>query len=500
MSPRWLHLRDRFGESPPWLPSGSRHSVGLLKTLALSLSLVFALTAVAFAQHPREGPGDPPTTGGTDEGWQLLNIPGLPSGAVLGDVWASPDGKVYVWAMYPGGPAVIGDDPGDGERLPNPPSGPRLWSSVLYRYDGMSWNVALRTPGEIAGTLLGNGTTNVFATTTSQAGAVHVYSFDGTTWAREFIPGTYLGRMHTLAGVPGDLYLKIDHVILHNDGSGFHWQYSLPTDEAAVRGLVYVDALHLFAMCPDGHFELDSGTWTPCGDAIAFTDVEDAWGIRDAAGMLQMYAVGSNVDDNGLYIWKYYETNAITHQGYWHVVATDPAGPAGPGAGYGLHLWGAAGNDIYATGVVAGEGRILRFDGFAWKQLVPPAEIGTVHGVSGNGDGVVWLSTESGQLVRYRRPEPIAIAPVVAPEADAPMQAEVHHGALTVRYALAATTPVELGVYDVMGRQLGTIEDGIRAPGTHEASWNLGSLDSGIYFVKLRTKGTALTRRVVVIR
>jgi hypothetical protein len=51
-----------------------------------------------------------------------------------------------------------------------------------------------------------------------------------------------------------------------------------------------------------------------------------------------------------------------------------------------------------------------------------------------------------------------------------------------------------------MGRQLGTVEEGIRTPGTHEASWNLGSLDSGIYFVKLRTRGTALTRRVVVIR
>jgi hypothetical protein len=59
---------------------------------------------------------------------------------------------------------------------------------------------------------------------------------------------------------------------------------------------------------------------------------------------------------------------------------------------------------------------------------------------------------------------------------------------------------VQLGVYDVMGRQLGTIEDGIRGPGTHEASWNLGSMDSGIYFVKLRTGGAAFTRRVVVMR
>ena len=500
MSPRCLHLRDRPGERSSLLPSAPNGIARILKVFGLSLGLVFALTAVAFAQHPRENPGDPPTTGGIDEGWQLLNIPGLPPGAVLGDVWASPDGKVYVWAKYPGGTAIMGDDPGDGEKLPNPPSGPRPWSSSLYRYDGINWTVVLRTPGEMGSALLGSGTDHVFVTTTSLTGEVHVYSLNGTTWSREFIPGYYLGRMHTLAGVAGDLYLKIDRVVLHNDGSGFRWEYELPGGEAPVRGLVYVDALHLFVMCPDGHYELDTGTWTPCNDAFTFSDVQDAWGIRDKAGVLQMYAVGSNNQDNGLYIWKFTETDPITHLGNWGAVATDPTGPAGPGAGYGLHVWGSAGNDVYATGVVAGEGHIMRYDGFTWKQMDPPTPVGTVHGVSGNGSGVVWFSTESGRIVRFQRPEPPAVAPTVGTDTRNPMQAEVNHGALTVRYALATASPVELGVFDVMGRQLGTIEDGVRAPGTHEASWNLGSLDSGIYFVKLRTNGMALTRRVVVIR
>ncbi|HXJ67662.1 MAG TPA: hypothetical protein VNM39_02065, partial [Verrucomicrobiae bacterium] len=67
-----------------------------MKMFALSLSFVFALSAVAFAQPPREDPGDPsPIPGTIDEGWQMINIPNLPLGAVLGDVWASPDGKVY---------------------------------------------------------------------------------------------------------------------------------------------------------------------------------------------------------------------------------------------------------------------------------------------------------------------------------------------------------------------------------------------------------------------
>src|SRR5262252_9385215 len=158
MSPRWLRLRDRPGERPP-LPSGSRNVARIFKAFALSLSLVLSLAALAFAQPPRVDPGDPPTTGGIDEGWQVSNIPGLPLGAVLGDVWASPDGKVYVWVKYPGAPAVIGDEPGDGEKLPTPPrGGAKPWSSALYRFDGLTWTVVLRTPGEMGSALIGSGT------------------------------------------------------------------------------------------------------------------------------------------------------------------------------------------------------------------------------------------------------------------------------------------------------------------------------------------------------
>jgi hypothetical protein len=461
---------------------------------------VFALTTIALAQPPREDPGGPPSTGGIDEGWQVLNIPNLPLGAVLGDVWASPDGKLYVWARYPASPSLVGDEPGDGEKLPNPPTAPRAWSSTLYRYDGMRWTVALNTPGEMGSALLGSGTDHVYVTTTTQPGTVGFYSFNGSAWSREAIPGYHLGQLHTLAGTASDLYLKIDYEVKHYTGTGFHTEYQMPGDEPAVRGLVYTDALHLYALCPTGHYMLDTGTWTACDESIAFSDVQDAWGMRDAAGVLQMYAVGSNHQDNGMYIWRFNETDPISHLGNWITVASDPPGTGGPGSGHGQHIWGSAGNDIYATGIVAGKGEMMRFDGFTWKQLYPPVEFGAIHGVSGNGDGVVWFSTENGQIIRYRRPEPPLIAPWVEPAARTPIQAAVNNGSLTVRYALTATAPVQLGVYDVMGRQLGTIEDGIRGPGTHEASWNLGSMESGIYFVKLRTGGAAFTRRVVVMR
>ena len=69
---------------------------------------------------------------------------------------------------------------------------------------------------------------------------------------------------------------------------------------------------------------------------------------------------------------------------------------------------------------------------------------------------------------------------------------------LTTRYELEAAASVHLGIYDVAGRLRGVIEEGPRAAGAHETSWDLSGLDAGVYFVKLRAGGPAVTNRVVV--
>jgi len=282
------------------------------------------------AQPRREDPGTDPGTGSTNETWQVLTIPGLPAGAVLGDLWVSPNGNVYVWAKFLPASVEIGTDTDpDGEKLPDPPGAPRPWSSALYRYDGMRWSSVLRTPGEIGNALLGSGTKDVFATTTTSKGDVRFYSFNGTAWTRQNVPGYHSDKIHTLAGVPGDLFLKIGNVVLRNSGSGFEWFYALPASEAPVRGLVYVNSLHLIVMCSHGQYQWDIGQWTACNDAYAFTDVEDAWGTRDARGTLQLYAVGAAEQDNGLRIWRFTETDPIAHTGTWNAVVADP-----PGAGW----------------------------------------------------------------------------------------------------------------------------------------------------------------------
>jgi len=54
-----------------------------------------------------------------------------------------------------------------------------------------------------------------------------------------------------------------------------------------------------------------------------------------------------------------------------------------------------------------------------------------------------------------------------------------------ISYRLLANSFVRLAVYDVLGREITNLVDGIRPPGTHTAYWNAGSLPSGIYVCRL---------------
>ncbi|HED11677.1 MAG TPA: T9SS type A sorting domain-containing protein, partial [Caldithrix abyssi] len=54
-----------------------------------------------------------------------------------------------------------------------------------------------------------------------------------------------------------------------------------------------------------------------------------------------------------------------------------------------------------------------------------------------------------------------------------------------IRYVLSRAATVELSVYDLMGRKVGLLAQGLKQAGTHEVIFNAGALASGIYFYKL---------------
>ena len=67
-------------------------------------------------------------------------------------------------------------------------------------------------------------------------------------------------------------------------------------------------------------------------------------------------------------------------------------------------------------------------------------------------------------------------------------------------YSTPAPGPVRLAVYDVLGREVAVVADGLVAAGEHAAEWDASGAAAGVYVVRLEAGGAALSRVVTVIR
>lgn len=70
----------------------------------------------------------------------------------------------------------------------------------------------------------------------------------------------------------------------------------------------------------------------------------------------------------------------------------------------------------------------------------------------------------------------------------------------TITYALDRSGPVELSVYDLLGRVVQTLVDGVQPAGRHEVRFDAGDLPTGTYAYRLRAGAETRTRTMVLTR
>ncbi|WP_397546401.1 alpha-amylase family glycosyl hydrolase [Rhodothermus marinus] len=68
---------------------------------------------------------------------------------------------------------------------------------------------------------------------------------------------------------------------------------------------------------------------------------------------------------------------------------------------------------------------------------------------------------------------------------------------VTLRYALPEPMRVRLAVYDLLGRRITTLADGLQAAGRHTITWTPEKLAAGLYLVRLEAGGHTETRPVL---
>lgn len=70
----------------------------------------------------------------------------------------------------------------------------------------------------------------------------------------------------------------------------------------------------------------------------------------------------------------------------------------------------------------------------------------------------------------------------------------------TFEYSIDATTRVQLAVYDLTGRRVKTLVDGVQPASNYRVSFDAGDLASGVYIYQLRTPDRTISKRMVLLK
>ena len=70
----------------------------------------------------------------------------------------------------------------------------------------------------------------------------------------------------------------------------------------------------------------------------------------------------------------------------------------------------------------------------------------------------------------------------------------------TINFTLAETASVELTVFDLMGRKVATLAQGLTEAGDHSIEFNAENLSSGIYIYTLNAGDVQMSRRMVLVK
>ena len=69
-----------------------------------------------------------------------------------------------------------------------------------------------------------------------------------------------------------------------------------------------------------------------------------------------------------------------------------------------------------------------------------------------------------------------------------------------IKYELPRQSQVSIAVYDILGRRITTLQDGLQPAGYHQALWRAEDVASGVYFYKLQAGDYSESKKMVLVK
>ena len=70
----------------------------------------------------------------------------------------------------------------------------------------------------------------------------------------------------------------------------------------------------------------------------------------------------------------------------------------------------------------------------------------------------------------------------------------------TMFYSLKEQADVNISVYNNIGMKITELENSNQEAGNHQLEWNAENLNSGIYFLEIKSEGSTLSRKMILIK
>lgn len=166
-------------------------------------------------------------------------------------------------------------------------------------------------------------------------------------------------------------------------------------------------------------------------------------------------------------------------------------------------------NNVTVASVTSPDGPFTSSDGMVWTAPATPGPLQATYTLQATADDgsyfvVATDNCPTPKVVDFDPPYDFGSSQALRFALDGSYPNPTR-GASTVSFALDEMMPVQLSVFDVMGRKVATLVDAPMNAGQHEARWNGRSEDgrsvaSGVYLLRLEAGDRVATRRLTVVK
>lgn len=332
---------------------------------------------------------------------------------------------------------------------------------------------------------VGTGSGKIFATTDR-----------GTTWTLQTYPGTQSpfingvwmfsnGTGYAMGDPPGTGRF----VVLKTTNFGQAWTHTNEplggTSEAGWNNSFWLtDANHIWF-------------GTNANRVWYSTDGGTTW-LSGASGSTNSYAIAFKDNSNGLVGHDNGLLRSTANGGASWTSISSPTSTPIQGMAYlgGTNFaWISAGAIPYRT----------TNNGSAWtSQTVYPIS-GTFNHIAFVDTSYGWGVTSNGEVTRYRPAGATAVdddGKNIVPQEFALLQnyPNPFNPTTKIVYRVGSQQPVELGVFDVLGRKIATLVSEVKQAGEYAIAFDAAKLSSGVYYYRLTSGNYSETKKMLLLR